>query len=643
MEARLSLEPVAGAKGELTANMLSEALEKAGVIRGISISALKLIVEDWNANPRAFETGPVAVGSEPVPENSGPIRMQIKYLATATDIQKASERKFAWEIASLVSKVQRVDPGTVIARRTGGSAPLLGYTVCGTPVVPPEPSPDESADMGKICESNNVFYAGNIFTAAATGIAFMDSNDMPGVIPIDFDGSVEIEIARDAMSAELIAYPAGERGEMPTEEFIVNLIDRKKITFGIDEEGLKYFIKELSCITSRASFIVAEGLKPIKGNDGRIEFCFNTDSSPTPSINQDGSVDYKNINIVTAVGTGATLAKLHPPQSGMPGMDIFGRPLPALKGNPVMLPVGSNTAIPKDDQTTLISVIDGIPNYDGSAVNVSEGYAIPGDVDYSTGNIHYDNTVTVKGDVKSGFDVTCGGDLQVNGLIEDCKITTNGNVLCKYGFVGTGKGIIEAKGDVNLLYIKNQTIISEGSVNIAKESINSNIIAHKSINVYGQRLSVAGGKLISMGAIVVKAVGNISGIQTTLQIDPDPLLTKELENTQASYEQHSENINKIAQTLKNIPPDKRNDKELVFKLKSTIDKLKQQQLDLENKMRIITALIDKYENTFIRVDRMAYPGTTFQFGPKKQMSLTLTDMMTGGRTVKVVGGEVKIV
>jgi hypothetical protein len=304
-----------------------------------------------------------------------------------------------------------------------------------------------------------------------------------------------------------------------------------------------------------------------------------------------------------------------------------------------MLPAGTNTTIPPNDPTILVAMTDGIVRLDGGTVNISEGYTTPGNVDYSTGNVNYEGSVGVNGDIKSGFEVYCGGDLQVNGTIEDCKVTVKGHVLCRYGFVGNGKGLIDAGGDVNLVYIKNQTVIAGGTVNIAKESINSNITARNSIKIHGHNLSVAGGTLAAHESIIVKTIGNISGIKTMIQIVPEPELVAQMTTFKTMAEQHEHNIKKLTTTLDTLPPLKRLDKEFVRKLKNAVIMIKQEILGLEGKMRALGIAMNNFENSFIRVDRCVYPGTIFSIG---QRNMVVTEMMNGGKTLKLIGQEIKV-
>jgi len=187
--------------------------------------------------------------------------------------------------------------------------------------------------------------------------------------------------------------------------------------------------------------------------------------------------------------------------------------------------------------------------------------------------------------------------------------------------------------------MKNQTIITDGNVNIAREVINCNITARKSIRIYGHTLSVAGGTLTSTEAIVVKTVGNISGVKTLLQIACEPEIVAQAAKIKEEIEGHKANIKKLTALLDTLPPAKKLNKEYVRKLKTAIVTLGQQLATLENRARTISIAMSKFDNMFIRIDRVAYPGTTFKIG---EWNTTLSDTITGGKTVRIIDGEMRI-
>ena len=571
----------------------------------------------------------------PVVKN-GALKIAVRYLSAPADVAQLLDSKYFWQIAPLAAKFQRVDRGTIVARRTAESPSLPGHDVFGAPVIP-----NSMETVQCTFQQDNVITEGNICTAAVTGITYVDRDEVLKIHPVIFDAMVEVTLSPDNTYAELTLSPPGERGRMPTEGTVREQLQYANVLFGIDDKEMRNFLARFAAKNSSTpqSCVIARETPAVMGEDGRVEFSFNTESLPAPHINPDGSADYKDISIVNPVVRGMLLAKLIPPSQGTPGRDIAGRVLPTLCGTPVTLPAGANTIISPKDPAALIAATNGMVCFDGNSVYISEGYMIEGDVDYSTGNVRYDGPVCVNGDVKSGFDVQCGGSLQVNGSIEDCIVTVKDHVLCRHGFVGNGKGVINAGGNVNLVYVKNQIVIAGGTVNIAQESINSNITARKSIKIHGRNISVIGGIIAAHESIIIKTAGNISGVRTLIQIVPDPELAAQIDTMQTTNSLHKENIKKLITMLDTLPPAQKTDKDFVQKIKNTITSIKHKIVGLDEEMRALSITMNNYDNSYIRIERCAYPGTVFTIG---QRNMVVRQMLNSAKTLKLVGQEIKV-
>jgi len=95
------------------------------------------------------------------------------------------------------------------------------------------------------------------------------------------------------------------------------------------------------------------------------------------------------------------------------------------------MPVGANTEISPDNPNVLISSIDGNVMLKGGLVMVDSVYIIPTSIDFKTGNVNYVGSLHIKGDVKSGFEVQSDNDIQIDGLVEDAKVVSGGNIIIK--------------------------------------------------------------------------------------------------------------------------------------------------------------------------------------------------------------------
>ncbi|MBD3391212.1 MAG: DUF342 domain-containing protein [Chitinivibrionales bacterium] len=284
--------------------------------------------------------------------------------------------------------------------------------------------------------------------------------------------------------------------------------------------------------------------------------------------------------------------------------------------------------------------------YNGSVVEVQEGFVVSGDIDYSTGNVKYGKSVTVSGDVKAGFSVECGGDLQVHGTIEDAQVAVGGNLLCRYGFIGQGKGLVDAKGDVNISFMKNQTVRARGTVTIAREALNSTILARKEIRVSGNPLSVAGGNLFARDAIIVRSVGNASGIKTMLEVGTDFTLIEEMQKTEAHLAEMTENSRKLIKTFKRYDKMQKTQRKLspkdefIFaKLRNTLVQYNREIKSLEQRKKLIAEKMSDFEKAFIKIEYSGMPGTILKFGERQ---LLVREEIIGPKSIRLIRGEIRI-
>lgn len=89
--------------------------------------------------------------------------------------------------------------------------------------------------------------------------------------------------------------------------------------------------------------IFAKGKNPIHGKDAKIEYFFNTNLNLKPKKNEDGSVDYRDLNTISHVKAGDLLARLIPEDPGTPGMNVFGEEISPRTVRSLTLDYANNT------------------------------------------------------------------------------------------------------------------------------------------------------------------------------------------------------------------------------------------------------------------------------------------------------------
>jgi uncharacterized protein (DUF342 family) len=640
--ASLTVEPKGEPDEILTVEVLISHLNRAGVVYGIDEKTLHAVVDQWQIKKHRYEISTVATGRAAEPGKEGPLKMLVKSISSHSDLEKIKSLKLYWQIRDIASQYQKVIPGTIIGEKELAIPPISGCNVKGEPILTDEITKRViKLDSGVVFARDN-----NQVLSTITGYAFC-IGDLTGAVEVDFNGSVEVVPSADKMSAMMVIHAPGEGGKMPADKEIQMLFITNKISFGLHLELFKSTLFGFTQgIFPNEPFFIAEGIMPQNGVNGKIEFLFNIETSLRPKENPDGSVDYKNVDIINSVAKGEKLVKLIPPTKGVPGKTITGEMVKCIEGAPAKLPIGANTEADPTDPSLLLSSIDGVVRYNGISVEVNEGLIVKGDVDFNTGHINYGKSVIVTGDVKGGFNVECGGDLQIGGVIEDCRIIVGGNVLCKHGLVGQGKGLVEAKGDVNLGFMKNQIVKSRKSVSVAREALNCTIYARNKILIHGNPLSAAGGNLIARDAIVLYTVGNHSGIRTTLEVGIDYTMVEEMEKTDAllielsgNYtklvESHSK-YNKIIAIKGRLSPQERS---LMDKLVESMAKYKQQMSAMEERKKLIQKKMYYFDVAYIKIEKAALPGTLFKFGERHHL---VKDELIGPKTIRLIDHEIRI-
>ena len=421
---------------------------------------------------------------------------------------------------------------------------------------------------------------------------------------------LKIEIDPNGMVARGRFYPPVKDGGKLDKKTILNLLEQAGVTYGIINKNIEIFcIARLYC----TDILLAKAKKPRHGTDARIEYNFNYEKTSKPALREDGSVDFHNLDMFESVKEGELLATLIPEDAGEPGMDVCGKVVHPRKVKRTRLRYGKNITL-SEDGSQIFSNVSGHVALAGDMVFVSNVYEVPADVGPSTGDIEYDGSVEVKGNVITGFTVKATGNITVDGVVEGATLEAGGNIVLKRGIQGMGKGILNAAGSVYSKFIENSTV-SAGATVMTDAIMHSKVTASKEIKVQGKRGLITGGEVRSGTVIEAMNVGSTMGTNTSLEVGIDPKImdrNHEVEAERKKLEETIDTTKKNAILLKrklketgSLPEDK------IVQLKSSVENLKvmeerykelsEESIDLES------LLGDRNEGNVI-VHNIAYPG-----------------------------------
>ncbi|MCR5774989.1 MAG: FapA family protein [Lachnospiraceae bacterium] len=405
--------------------------------------------------------------------------------------------------------------------------------------------------------------------------------------------------------------PKGESvlGGAITSDEIAKDLKYNQITAEPDMDKINDFLNDRKYCTD---YVLAVGTPVTRGEDGYVEYMFDTDPVARPKKNEDGSVDFHSLNSVRACSEGQVLAKLHKEVPGSPGYNVFGE---MIMPNPV-----KSASIKHSKGSTLSE--DGVLTSDVNGhVSLTEGMVFVSnvlelkDVDVSTGDIEYDGNLLVNGNITTGYKVKVTGDVEVKGVIEAAEVEAGGQVTVAKGINGMDKGKIKAGHSVIAKYINSAEVESGGLIH-AELVLNSKISAQDSIIVEGRKGFITGGFARAGNKIEAKTIGSDMGAPTSVEVGIDPAikakriaLIKENEEIRASLSRTEPVLLATVERLKRgekLPPEQlKKMQDLNKVIQSQKSKLQSNNDELE----MIELSFDDEKIAEVVVTGMAYPGT----------------------------------
>ena len=397
---------------------------------------------------------------------------------------------------------------------------------------------------------------------------------------------------------------------------VLQTLQSRSISFGIKEDIIKTTLDEVRQKNfSVENVLIAEGDHAIQGEDGRLEFLFNVDKKIKPQEGAHGKVDFHELSMVENVEKEQPLVKLVDSTLGTPGKNVYGKMVNPVHGKPCALPIGENTKVSNKDAKVLLSNIDGIVKYAGGVISVKSCYAVEKDVDFSTGNITSKGTVVVKGNVRSGFILDAVGDVEVWGTVEDSIIKSKGNVLIKGGFIGSGKGKIEADGDVTIYFARNQTIVAN-NVKILREAVDCIIYAKNTVKVHGDKISIEGGITTAGATIEVESLGSKNEAHTDVEVGINYVAHPSQMNTRKVVSDLKTSLKKVDKELNTLHAIQKAKGELPAQYTNTFDHLLSRREELVKKLKDLASveILPVNEGAKVVVNKVVHPGVEIKIG-----------------------------
>lgn len=326
----------------------------------------------------------------------------------------------------------------------------------------------------------------------------------------------KVIVADDRLQAFLVVNEPTEGPEEITTEKVLHIIEEAGLDGGPRVQLVEHLLQRKEW---GQPVEIARGVPAQAGADAKLDFQFPIQHSLKPKLQEDGHVDYREVNLIHSVDKDAVLVRKIPAQQGNPGKDIFGNEIPAMAGEDVAIAPGDGTYCDPGDDMVLRAACDGVVFYSPTrqSLEVQELYLVKDCVDYSTGNIHVKSSVEVRRDVKPGFSIATPYDVEIKGVVEHAEITCDGSLIVHAGISGDGKHKIAAGGDVHTSYIYNQPLKANSSLYVKSEIRGCDIACGDEVVVENSNSIIIGGHVSATNRISSSNIGNENHIHTVVE------------------------------------------------------------------------------------------------------------------------------
>jgi uncharacterized protein (DUF342 family) len=422
---------------------------------------------------------------------------------------------------------------------------------------------------------------------------------------------VRVLVSRDRMEATLtISLPPGSRPLEMSE--VLEKIEKNGVLFGLDHEAIKKAYEK----PTGYSIVCAKGEAAVNGVNGSIVYHIDMENKGRPDELEDGSVDFKNLNLFTMVQQGDVLAEKIPATAGIHGTDVLGNPCIAKPGKEIPSPAGKNVQVV--DENIFTAIIAGQVLIANNKINVVPVIEIKEDVDVSTGNIEFSGDVIVRGSVQPGFEIKAEGNVEIFGTVSGGTVEGR-NVIIKMGVQGMHRGYVRAKENVVAKFIENATLHAGQDIIVGDVILNSRISAGKRVIVEGKRGLIVGGTIMAGEEIRAKVVGTHMATITALEVGVNPMLREEYQHIRGEVkklELNSEKTQKALSILRSMDqssmaPDKR---EMLLKLTKAQFHLAGQGETMRKRIATIEEEFAGMRDGRIKVLDTIYPGVKVVVG-----------------------------
>lgn len=391
------------------------------------------------------------------------------------------------------------------------------------------------------------------------------------------------------------------------------------------------------------NLVIAEGTAPQSGVDSGVELLVDLEGeSSGPKENEQGRVDHYSVRDFIIVDAETPLLKRRMATKGVVGCDVLGKTIPARDGKEIPLPKDM-AGVKADEQDPMILLAE----YKGHPVAIPGGIRVDKTllmehVDLRTGNIDFDGSVLVTGDVSAGVTVKATGDVTVKGSVERAFVEAGCDLQVARGITGSEVAMqggvreicVVAGRDAVAGFVSGVRVRAGRDIYIKEYLNHCEAFAFNQVLVgqNGGRGMIVGGHTHGCQGVLTRVAGSPASVVTHISVG----VHTELRQTQQRLEEERESlIDRLSQLRVMLTSMQERDEEqgddrhkLLDKVRRTIDEYERRNEEMDQELATVNEELDQARQAAVTCDQHVHPGVVIEIGPA---SMNIRSGGTGGR------------
>ncbi len=360
------------------------------------------------------------------------------------------------------------------------------------------------------------------------------------------DYTLRLESDPAGMEARAFIFPKNP-AKFPPSEALSIMLREAGVVHGLDQNAIKLACSVAAAGAEQRGIVLAKATIPVHGQDERIRFLVqpNSDRVKFETLEKDRLAG-EALPLIVNVAKGDEIGRVESPTGGLPGMNIFGIPIPAKDGLMMAEYPAAGEGVAWDSLAkSFYAGIAGRVLFERNIVSVTDKFTLSGDVNRRTGSIAFCGDVEIKGNVADSFKVKARS-IALRGRAGDCLLEADGDI--SLGVMnGNYSGALRCGGDLRADSLIASFLEVRGSMHVKSLLARCSVKCGGAILAHGARIE--GGTCTAFKGIDALSLGTPRETRTQVSAGRCPFTERQLLRNSRELARKSRKIHRIQRMI----------------------------------------------------------------------------------------------